>query len=1440
MLLTLHKNKMRKKINFIFISTYIFIVPTSLAYEVVVTNEMNEVQNPFIEGLDGLAPDSVGGWIFPNTHRIYDKSNIWLTSGAIDLKEGDKREIKMADASCGRVEFKGEKNVTFYKGENGFRCRVLNTPSLNGIYKAANDKQCEDGRILTKLEFNLFQNKHNNLCTDTDLWGDSLIGVENNDGSIEYFNPQDGHILGQCLTLTQTCNDSQDKCIKANYRPKNLLCVANPLDNQILAYTASDFSAGNPLTGSANLKITHDDLAGKKVYNGEYSSFKLGDNLELHGFTQANLGGQKIVFEAGIHPSSQKIKSFFVKTAEPKAPEFGSSAVSYVSNKMDINLITDPSSKNCTINISSTLASNARIGDIFATIATLDNNNDLFKTERVKIPFTYSNIDDNGVPKQAINGTVQVNMADNKANGFSQCIVTKVEITDMGRAELSFPDNASSAVATWYEIPENSHEIDNELHAVQLLAEPLIFKFTGYSKPNYNRITHTYSRSEQHKNLRNSIVNGSTGVSGAYYGFSVDFLELNTREAINEFLLETVINPAFQLGVISEDLNNTDFAEELRREIMAGLGQDAFHDYGSLGHIERSIAMMFSGVVPTHLQRNRLTENISLDMDGMFSIHHEYMNKPLPPMQKGHVFSTDDNDDEDVTPLDLYGDLTFSSSNEETREKAFQQLFGLNKDIIVDYSKGLISYRSRQGGYLGTTYLKVASDIFNIEAKDLTPSMKRITEMALLSLGIDTVYSYGSIRGIKSNILHRMSSDISIPEELEMHLFSGGAPEMLDTIKENLYPGASETPFDEQARTMLRDIFHFSNLPHPPPESKIPELWNLLLRLDDVNDALYSLEGVVETEKDGTPLYATPLTDEQFVKSMFYRMGVEEKNQTKWESFFTQNKAPGIINMLYPYSEHKTEKVINVAKHYCGLLSEFSEQYPGRHTPYDMWDRHFKKTAELLGQYAALYITMEAKFSGLIPWDDKTYANSTTTFIQGYQQETKDCTAASGGVAGIGGVCFIRETKKMTSNHFYLANPHFPFSVSTGSGVAGMMHLSDIQFISPIDLNLGSTDNSLWWMISGSNADVCSKRSPGIRKWIECSSKNNNTHFSFTRSGTMEEILARSFTAYMLSQQEQFRTARFPVENLLAFLKEIVPFWATIESFQNEDKAGAMLGILSDAMMFIPLGKLDDVFDGIGALVPKRMKKGMRFKNPPIRVKQSNNYSVIGGKPDKQKYKDDTKDTLPKINKDNWDGFSSNISGNLPPKGRPSNLSQSKPNRKPEPAADDIGANLESKFFGNKNKLKKNQDGSFTDEDGKTYVKNGDDYFSAEKDQETGEWFLIDKDGNRTEPVKQDENGNWSSNKGMALTENDMYIFGAQKVHVGSRDKVVRFGNGIYRINKKVNAVKVQDTYFKAEYDPVTENAYVYTQDWDRKPLLAPIRKDWYKDHQTAKSCTYQ
>lgn len=1427
---------MRKKINFIFISTYIFIIPSSLAYEVMVLNETDEVLVPYIEGLDGLAPDSIGGWIFPKTHRIYDKSNIWLTSGAINLKEGDKREIKMGDAHCGRVEFKGEKNVTFYDAGNGLRCRVLNTPTLNGIYKAASDQQCDDGRILTEQEFNIFQNKNSNLCIDTHLWRDSLIGVEKYDGTIEYYDPKDGNISGQCTTLTQICKDSRDKCINANLRPKNLLCVANPLDTQVLAYTASDFSSGTPVTGTPNLKITHDDLAGKNVYNGDYSSFKLGDDLELHGFTQANLGGQKTVFTSGAHSLPHKIRSFFVKTAAPKELEQGSSAASYVSNKMNIDIITNSSSKSCSININSTLEPNERIGDVFATIASLDNNDKLFKTERVLIPVTYRSTDIDGEPKKIVEGHVQIDVADDKANGLYQCIVTKVEIKDMGRAELSFPDDASSAIATWYEIPKNNEEIDNELHAVQLLAEPLVHKFTGYSNPNYNRITHTYNRSEQYNNLRNSIVSGSTGISGGYYGFSVDFLELSTREAINEFLLETVIHPAYQLGVISEDLNNTDFAEQLRREIMAQLGQDAYHDYGSLKHIERSIAMMFSGVVPSHIQRNRLTENINLDMDELFSIHHDYMIKPLPPMQKGHVFSTDDNDDEEVTPIDLYGNLTFTSENEETRTKAFHQLFNLNKDVIVDYSKGLISYHARQGGYLGTTYLKVASDLFKIEAKDLTPAMKKITEMALLALGIDTVYSYGSIRSIKSNILHRMSSDISIPKEFETHLFSGGAPEMLDAMKEKLYPNVAETPFDEQARTMLWNIFNFSNLPYPPPKSKISELWDLLVRLDKVNDELYALEGVVKTEKDGTPLYATPLTDEQYVKAMFNRMGVDEGNQRKWEKYFTQPDAPGIINMLYPYSQHKSEKVISVAKRYCAILSEVSDKYPGKMTPFQMWDAHFKETAEILGKYAALSISLDAKFKGYISWEDKKYHNSRTTFIQGYTQETIDCTAASGGVAGVGGVCSTRGSKRMTGAHSYVANSDFSFSISTTADVAGMMHLSGFRFMSPINLDLSDSENPLWWDISGYQANVCKERNSGIRKYVKCSSKEGDTHFSITQSGTVEEILARSFTQYMLSQQGQFRTSRFPVESLLGFLKAFVPFWGTIESIQQGDTKGIILGIMSDAMILIPMAK----FDGLGAVIPKRKRKGMKFRNPPIAAKQSNGYAVIGGKPDKGKYREDSKNTIPKIDKNSWDGFSSNISKDLPSKGKPSNLPQAKPDRKPPPAENAMGSNLDSKYFGDKGKLKKNKDGTYSDENGNSYVKNGDNYFKAQQDKDSGEWFLIDKDGNRGEPIKKDENGNWSSNKGLELTENDMHIFGAQKVYVGSKDKLVKRGNGLYKINGKVNAIKVGSSFFKAEHDPVYDNVYVYTRIWDRLPLLKPVGKKWYKDHKTAKNCTYQ
>ncbi len=1439
---------MQNKINAILI-TCLFTVPTALSYEVVVLNEMNEFQIPYIEGLGGLAPDSLESWILPQTNRVYNENNVWLTSGAINVKEGDKREIQMDNANCGPVEFLGKKNVTFYE-DNGTRCRVLNTPTLNELYAADHGMSCEDGRVLTEEEFELLNNEHVNLCNDTSIWGLSLIGVEKLDGSIEYITPEDGATNGQCKTLSQTCVESSEKCDFVNTRPKNLLCVANPLEDQVMAYSAPDFSNGSPISGNPQVKINHDSLAGRTVYSGDFSSFKVGENLEVHGFTEADSRGQPSVFKSGIHTSPQKIKSFYVKTAVHNTSEIGENFDSYVSNEMNVSMFANQGATSCEINISGMAPTGAKIGHVFATVAALDSNNKLFKTERVLIPVTYTGVTENEVEMQKVEGSAQVDMLVENGSGLSQCIVSKIEIEHMGRADLTFPENAEEATAAWYEIPGNDQEINNPHHAVQLLAEPLIFIFTGASKPNYNRITSAYSRSEQFTNLRNNIINGSTGITGGYYGFSIDFIELRTREAINEFLLETVINPATKLGVISDDLNNTDFAEELRQEILGELYQDAFHDYGSVEHIKRSIAMMFSNVVPPHLQRNNLTENIYLNMDDLFDINHPYMTEPLASVQDGDVFSSDDNDEE-ITPLDIYGDLTFSSPNEETRAEAFQQLFSKNSDIIVDYDKGHISNRARQGGYLGQTYLTVAADIYQTEIENLTVANKRIVEMAMLSMGIDTVYPFGSVRNIKSTVLNRVSANVDIPPEFKTHLFSGGAPELLDALEEKLYPGQTETPFDIQTKTLFRDIFLSSNLLHPPPENKLDEIWKQFLYLETLNDALYDLETVIDKEPDGTEFYANALTDEQFTKSIFNKVGISSPEWHRWELFFTSKQAPVPLYRIFEFPETQEEKdrVMAVGKRYCSFLSDYVYKYGARETPQEMWNRHYRELATILGEYAAWTISLKAKFSGQLPWDGY-YADSKTIFIAGYETEEKNCSGMGGG-----GNCVTSQSQIVDTPYSYIANKDWNFSIKTSSGVANTMYLNGLELDKQIDFDLnvgaGNHKNELWWWMNGSNANVCDSQQPQITDYTKCLSTEGKTSFTFTRTGTFEETLAQSFTAYMLSQQNQFKTARFPIDQLINLLKSIVPFWSTIETFQKGNHTDAFFGMLSDAMLFLPMTKLDNALDALGALKPKKVKKGMKFKRPPIGVKDPKGNVTIGGKPDKVSYREDTKKVIPNISNGDMDKFASNVtsSDGLPAKGRPSNSSENRPNRKPEPAADDLGNNnIDSKFTGDKSKLNKNEDGSFTDEDGKTYIQNGEDFYHAVKDKD-GNWYLLDKDGNPTEKVKQDGDGKWKADRGVALTENDMIRFGAQKVYISSNSRLRKLGNGMYTMKSNdsssddsddsVNMILVGESYFRAEWDPVYSAVYVYDQDWNRKPLLDPVKKQWYKDLVTAKTCVY-
>ncbi|HDY8011721.1 TPA: anthrax toxin-like adenylyl cyclase domain-containing protein [Vibrio vulnificus] len=107
---------------------------------------------------------------------------------------------------------------------------------------------------------------------------------------------------------------------------------------------------------------------------------------------------------------------------------------------------------------------------------------------------------------------------------------------------------------------------------------------------------------ENYAILLRKVLSGETGINGSSdAGYSLDFLDLKEKRRINNFLKNTLISPAIELGIAHESLNNDDFSDLLRRYILADLEQDSHYEYGSDENIKSSIAIKYSNI-PTNIQ----------------------------------------------------------------------------------------------------------------------------------------------------------------------------------------------------------------------------------------------------------------------------------------------------------------------------------------------------------------------------------------------------------------------------------------------------------------------------------------------------------------------------------------------------------------------------------------------------------------------------------------------------------------------------------------------------------------------------------------------------------------------------------------------------------------------------------------------------------------------
>lgn len=218
------------------------------------------------------------------------------------------------------------------------------------------------------------------------------------------------------------------------------------------------------------------------------------------------------------------------------------------------------------------------------------------------------------------------------------------------------------------------------------------------------------NNSVNYSKLLRKVLKGETGVSGTTpAGYSLDFLKIKTPLGINEFLLESIIKPAINLGMIDSSLANKDFANLLRKYILAEMMQDSNYEYGSEENLKASIALQYS---------KNITPSIQLHDGDYFNkvLHGDYLLKEYDAvvndynsLSKRITIESDSPSDLTVAVYDLPFDIKKWDSSKkgnvgdlyinENKETGFTDIFRLKNEKYGYFPTG--SYSNMDWDYIG-------------------------------------------------------------------------------------------------------------------------------------------------------------------------------------------------------------------------------------------------------------------------------------------------------------------------------------------------------------------------------------------------------------------------------------------------------------------------------------------------------------------------------------------------------------------------------------------------------------------------------------------------------------------------------------------------------------------------------------------------------------------
>lgn len=1015
----------------------------------------------------------------------------------------------------------------------------------------------------------------------------------------------------------------------------------------------------------------------------------------------------------------------------------------------------------------------------------------------------------------------------------SVCTVTDVYIDGLGRGAINTSDNTQSTTVTifWGQDYGREYPFTGYLRTSQVLALPIAAKISGDDSiiDNMRFVVSNRKLDSEYRKYTKLIETGETGVNGSIFGFSVDFLELKTIENIEDFLIESAIEPAKKMGLIDPDLEPSNLASMLRKEILFLLNQDAHEEYGSTSHVKASLTMSYTQAASSGWQVN------SIDMGSVTSksIAQALFRYPITESSLKEI--KERFDVSGVTEileyfivreqLHLYPDLGSDFAKSILKER---------NGFLVDFEKGLVSNSEHYGGYLGRTYLDIASDIYDKETIELTYSDILLVRLALNAIGIDTYYPYGSLRNVKSSLLMRIDSNIQptpIPSAFflsslnvnvkndlsSLSLYDaideGYSPEIIDNLVLN-----NGIHFNEHVKSLLFRTYAFSGVAgldlNDETQVLKDSLYNSLNHLNDMTKNVSNSERILDYDDEGNPYYGIPMTDEAYAKSILYESGfskadVEGHNEYNraWKKLIDQQSVRPYLKDIIYHSTPQQERAF-----YAQLKAFENDSGRTKYNLHDMWSHSFNKLADSAAEYVGASVSLKAKMMGKTPWIEPTRQIDARIYT-GFTVHKRRW-----------GSVFWHESWDVEPEHWVISGNNLNYSALLGDDEYAFFNMQNIELVESagMDTNISSP---IYRLMHSTRFNECFKppyESSDIYR--ECDAEYV-TRGSYTDAES--RALSHLIKEYLLFSKTNFKTVKTN-EIFLDVLKGMLPLWGTIEDIKAGNVGMSIIGVVGDIMFFVPVA--DEVI-GATTYTVKAMKsasalKNTRFLKAPVSLNKGGKVFGVNGMVDTNYYIARAKAHIKRIPLSILNELNPIGAGSLDDLislGRIPTPNVSFPDRFIPDVNFDTRELAGARIFDEIVIAIEKSDGTFIVNGSIIAIKHNGVYYKATVDLYNN-YHLIISSGNKIPVIKNGDS--WEVDFSKSIEHFD--YSGMSKVDVDDLS-LYTSKNGVYNIEDK-HFIDVDGEFYEVIWDPVYEMWYMYDEQWNRLFVSGTYNNKWYID----------